>query len=151
MVDLKPKYPKQKNIGTEVPNTKNLESPRKKGTDPKLIKIPKACKNLALEKFVTSSHEDPIEGELDYITDGDSTADEFVQLKEGIQWVQIDLEKLIHYMQYTFGITLCNHVSIMTPSFKYLMMKILSRASPLSLTMTMIIHHQWGVVKQKTI
>ena len=93
MVELKPEYPKPRAKGTEVPKTPNLEASRKKGTAPALIKIPKGCKNVAAEKFVSSSDEDPIEGDLDMITDEDAEASEFVQLKEGLQWVQIDLEK----------------------------------------------------------
>jgi hypothetical protein len=44
---------------------------------------------------VTSSDDKPIIGALDLITDGDKDAGEgyFVELLDGLQWVQIDMEK----------------------------------------------------------
>lgn len=48
---------------------------------------------LSAGKPVTGSDDFPIIGELAYITDGDKEADEgyFVELLDGLQWVQIDL------------------------------------------------------------
>jgi hypothetical protein len=56
--------------------------------------VPIGTTNLARGKRVTSSDSDPIIGRLDYITDGDKSADEgsWVELMPGKQWVQIDLE-----------------------------------------------------------
>jgi len=49
---------------------------------------------LSAGKPVTGSDDFPIIGELEYITDGDKEAGEgyFVELMDGLQWVQIDLE-----------------------------------------------------------
>jgi len=57
--------------------------------------VPKEAVLLSKGKKVTSSDKDPIIGTLDLITDGDKQAGEgyFVELLEGPQWVQIDLEK----------------------------------------------------------
>ncbi len=50
---------------------------------------------LSKGKKVTSSDENPIIGDLSLITDGEKEAGEgyFVELLDGSQWVQIDLEK----------------------------------------------------------
>jgi hypothetical protein len=50
---------------------------------------------LSKGKPVTSSDDAPIIGELSLITDGEKDAGEgyFVELLDGLQWVQIDLEK----------------------------------------------------------
>jgi hypothetical protein len=57
--------------------------------------VPKGTVLLSKGKKVTSSDANPIIGSLDLITDGDKQAGEgyFVELMEGPQWVQIDLEK----------------------------------------------------------
>ncbi|KAB2642493.1 MAG: hypothetical protein DVB26_02395 [Verrucomicrobia bacterium] len=57
--------------------------------------VPKDAVLLSKGKKVTGSGEEPIIGELKLITDGDKQAGEgyFVELEEGPQWVQIDLEK----------------------------------------------------------
>ena len=57
--------------------------------------VPKDAVLLSKGKKVTSSDKDPIIGTLDLITDGDKQAGEgyFVELLEGPQWVQLDLEK----------------------------------------------------------
>ena len=50
---------------------------------------------LSKGKKVTSSDDNPIIGDLSLITDGEKEAGEgyFVELLDGTQWVQIDLEK----------------------------------------------------------
>jgi hypothetical protein len=50
---------------------------------------------LSKGKKVTGSDDNPIIGTLDLITDGDKDAGEgyFVELLDGLQWVQIELEK----------------------------------------------------------
>ena len=94
MVDLEVEYPEKLVKGTEVPKKiPNLEKPRAKDTAPALIRIPDGCENLAEEKEVTGSDEDPSIGDLDYLVDGDADGNEYVQFKEGLQWVQIDLEE----------------------------------------------------------
>lgn len=57
------------------------------------VKIPKGCRNLADGKSVSASDENPIVGELTYLTDGDKDGDEGyeVELAPGTQWIQIDL------------------------------------------------------------
>jgi len=72
----------------------NLEKPRGKPRPPFLA--PADVKNVALNKAVTGSDEDPIIGELDCITDGEvSGADgTYVDLSFGTQYVHIDLEGL---------------------------------------------------------
>jgi hypothetical protein len=57
--------------------------------------VPAGTTLLSKEKKVTSSDDNPIIGNLDLITDGDKDAGEgyFVELLDGLQWVQIDLEK----------------------------------------------------------
>lgn len=57
--------------------------------------VPKGTVPLSLGKPVSSSDGDPIIGSLDLVTDGEKEAGEgyFVELLDGLQWVQIDLEK----------------------------------------------------------
>jgi len=62
---------------------------------PPTIYAPAEAENIALDKEVTSSDDFPIIGDLYYITDGDKESEEgyFVELAQGQQWVQIDLEE----------------------------------------------------------
>jgi hypothetical protein len=57
--------------------------------------VPEGTTLLSKGKKVTSSDTDPIIGSLDLVTDGDKQAGEgyFVELLDGLHWVQIDLEK----------------------------------------------------------
>ena len=85
-------YPAPFLIGTPVQvNLSHLEDA---GTSAPIIMAPKGTMNIAKDKEVTSSDDFPIIGELEYITDGDKEAGEgyFVELMDGAQWVQIDLE-----------------------------------------------------------
>lgn len=56
---------------------------------------PEGTINVAKGKKVTSSVPNPITGTLDMIVDGNKEAvdDALVELRRGLQWVQIDLEK----------------------------------------------------------
>lgn len=56
---------------------------------------PKGTSNLAKRKPVTSSDKEPAIGRVDQITDGDKEATDgsYVELKPGVQWVQVDLER----------------------------------------------------------
>jgi len=56
---------------------------------------PKGTRLLSLEKPVTASDDDPIVGELEYVTNGDKrgTDDTGVEFGPMRQWVQIDLEQ----------------------------------------------------------
>lgn len=71
----------------------NLEPESYKDRDP--FFAPPGVTNVALEKKVTSSFEDPMVGELEQVTDGDKNyaKSSLVELGTGAQWVQIDLEK----------------------------------------------------------
>ena len=89
---LEIEVPKANIIGTPAPiKSMNLEP---KAPRPK-IEVPDGVTNVALGKPVTSSDDFPLIGELEYVTDGDKTAAEgtAVELMNGLQWVQIDLEK----------------------------------------------------------
>jgi len=57
--------------------------------------VPAGTVLLSKSKPVTSSDSEPIIGSLDLVTDGDKDAGEgyFVELLDGLQWIQIDLEK----------------------------------------------------------
>jgi hypothetical protein len=59
------------------------------------LMVPEGTELLSKGKPVTSSDDAPIIGSLDLITDGDKDAGEgyFVELLDGLQWVQIDLEQ----------------------------------------------------------
>lgn len=59
------------------------------------LSVPEGTVLISKGKKVTSSDDFPIIGELELITDGEKDAGEgyFVELMDGLQWVQIDLEK----------------------------------------------------------
>ncbi len=91
-VPLKLELPKPFFVGTPTPvQLPNLERPRV-GKRPDFL-VPAGVVNLAAGKSVTSSDEQPVIGELSYLTDGDKTGGDgtFVELGPGRQWVQIDL------------------------------------------------------------
>lgn len=90
---LKLEVPPAQLMGTPVPiKINNLEEKASKAA---VLDVPEGVKNVASGKKVTSSDDFPIIGDLECITDGDKEAGEgsYVQLAEGKQWVQIDLEK----------------------------------------------------------
>ncbi|MBT8045375.1 MAG: hypothetical protein KJO79_10530, partial [Verrucomicrobiae bacterium] len=92
-VQLETELPKEKIEGSPAPkNIPNLVPRPKKFP---VFNVPEGSVNIAKGKKVTSSDDYPILGELPLITDGDKEADEgcFVELIDGKQWVQIDLEK----------------------------------------------------------
>ena len=92
LVDLELELPEPRFKGTPVPvKLPNLEKPR--NAPRPVMKVPKGCENVAVDKVVSSSDENPVIGELDLITDDDADAREYVELKPGLQWVQIDLEE----------------------------------------------------------
>jgi hypothetical protein len=61
--------------------------------DLKPLMVPEGTTNLALKKKVTSSDENPILGELSYVTDGvkEGSEEAYLEIAPGLQWVQIDL------------------------------------------------------------
>ena len=79
--------------GTPLPiKVKNLvQAPKKAPT----LNVPDGTVLLSKDKEVTGSDDFPIIGDLSYITDGDKQGGEgyFVELMDGLQWVQIDLEE----------------------------------------------------------
>lgn len=90
-VSLKTEIPPEVIEGTPQPvKVPNLEP------DPKsapTLTVPEGTALLSAGKTVTGSDDFPIIGELDYLTDGDKEGGEgyFVELMDGLQWVQIDL------------------------------------------------------------
>lgn len=92
LVELKIELPPVALVGTPQPIRVPAEQLAPAKAEP--VKIPKGCKNIALGKSVSASDENPIVGELDYLTDGDRDGDEGyeVELAPGLQWIQIDLE-----------------------------------------------------------
>ena len=93
-VPLNTQLPKPLFVGTPVPlNVPNLEPPLK-GKRPDFY-VPAGTVNLAKNKKVTASDNNPVVGTLDLVNDGDKAGDEgsWVELGPGKQWVQIDLAK----------------------------------------------------------
>jgi len=91
---LKTQLPRPLFVGTPVPlNVPNLEPPTK-GKRPDFL-VPAGTVNLARNKKVTASDNNPIVGTLDMIVDGDKDGNEgsWVELGPGKQWAQIDLAK----------------------------------------------------------
>ena len=86
------------NIPTEIiegtPQPIKVANLEKAPTKAPTLQVPAATKLLSAGKPVTGSDDFPIIGELAYLTDGDKDAGEgyFVELMDGLQWVQIDLE-----------------------------------------------------------
>ena len=94
LVPLKIELPLPMFRGTpkHIKFTANMEKPSGKPRPPFLA--PPGTTNVALEKEVTSSDDEPIVGELEQVTDGDKKGSDgsYVELGPGRQWVQIDLE-----------------------------------------------------------
>ncbi len=92
-VSLTTQLPPELIEGTPQPiKVPNLElAPQKAPT----VLVPKDTVLLSYGMTVTASDDFPIIGELEYITDGDKDAGEgyFVELMDGLQWIQIDLQK----------------------------------------------------------
>lgn len=92
-IDLKLPKPVFKGTPKNAPPGANLEEPRKGPRPP--FPAPKGVTNVALNKLVRSSDEEPIIGEIAFVTDGnkDATEGSYVELGPGAQYVQIDLKK----------------------------------------------------------
>jgi len=94
MEPIKIELPKPMFVGTPQDiKVQNLEKPLGKPRPPFLA--PAGTTNLAKGKPVKSSDEEPIIGEIDFITDGDKEAADgsYVELGPFVQHVTIDLEK----------------------------------------------------------
>ena len=76
-------------VPVSLPNLDQYKGPQKE------IQVPDGVSNIALKKTVTSSDDFPMIGELTLITDGNKDGAEgcYVELMDGVQWVQIDLGK----------------------------------------------------------
>ena len=97
-VALEIEFPPELIEGTPKPiDVPNLQAAPKKAPE---FLVPEGTELLSKGKAVTSSDDAPIIGDLTLITDGDKDAGEgyFVELLDGLQWVQIDLgaESTIH-------------------------------------------------------
>ncbi len=93
LVPFKIDLPKPMFVGTpQDTKVANLEKPLGHARPDFLA--PPGTKNVALGKPVTSSDEEPIIGEIDYITDGDMEAADgsYVELGPFVQHVTVDLE-----------------------------------------------------------
>jgi hypothetical protein len=93
-VVLKTQLPPPLFVGTPVPlHVTNLEPPTR-GKRPDFY-VPAGTINLAKNKKVTASDNNPNVGTLDMAVDGDKDGNEgsWVELGPGKQWVQIDLAK----------------------------------------------------------
>lgn len=92
MVPIPIKIPKPMFVGTpQNMNVPKLIKPLGKPRPPFLA--PAGTKNVAFEKPVSGSDEEPIIGELDMITDGDKEAADgsYVELGPFLQYITIDL------------------------------------------------------------
>jgi len=95
LVPFEMELPKPMFVGTpQDTKVPNLEKPLGHSRPPFLA--PPGTENLALGKPVTSSDEEPIIGEIDYITDGDMEAADgsYVELGPFVQHVTVDLEAM---------------------------------------------------------
>src|SRR5262249_35778083 len=83
--------PTLKGTPDDLPKGPNIEPPPEKPRPPLLA--PKGAMNVALNKKVTSSDKRPMTGQLSQITDGKKEAfdDQVVEMRRGVQWVQVDL------------------------------------------------------------
>lgn len=92
MTPLTTEIPQELIEGTPQPvKVPNLEAAP---TSAPVLMVPEGTTLLSAGKPVTASDDFTLIGELDYITDGDKEAGEgyFVEVMDGLQWVQIDLE-----------------------------------------------------------
>ena len=72
--------------------TEHIEPPSETNRPPVLM-VPPGTANLALHKRVTCSDHNPSAGSPELVTNGDKEPadDSFLQMRRGLQWVQIDL------------------------------------------------------------
>jgi hypothetical protein len=95
MVPIEIVLPKPMFVGTpQDTKVPNLEKPLGKARPPFLA--PAGTTNVALEKPITSSDEEPIIGEIEMITDDDKEAADgsYVELGPFVQHITIDLEAM---------------------------------------------------------
>ena len=92
MKPLKLVLPELRQEGTPVPVVLPNIDPNRMGANP-AVSVPEGVANIALGKHVTASDDFPLVGEVSMVTDGNKSAVDFVELADGLQWVQIDLGK----------------------------------------------------------
>jgi len=93
MMALVTEIPPEVLEGTPMPiNVPNLEPA---ASSAPTMQVPEGTVLVSLGKPVTSSDDFPIIGQLEMITDGEKDGGEgfYVELMDGLQWVQIDLEE----------------------------------------------------------
>jgi hypothetical protein len=91
-VELKLELPKPMFVGTPRNiRSPNLEKITGKRRGP--FYVPAGTELLSLEKPVAASDNEPVIGELEFVTDGEKSGEEgyYVELGPLVQWVQIDL------------------------------------------------------------
>jgi hypothetical protein len=92
-LDIKLPIPAFMGTPTDIPESEHIEKPSDKPRPPFLA--PKGTRNLALQKKVTLSDTNPINGTPELITDGNKEAgdENVLEMRRRLQWAQIDLEK----------------------------------------------------------
>jgi len=92
LVELKIELPKPMFVGTPK-HIKSANLEKVTGRKRKPFMAPAGLTNVAADKDVTASDDEPVIGELEMITDGDKEGAEgsFVEFGPDVQWVQVDL------------------------------------------------------------
>jgi hypothetical protein len=91
-LDIKLPIPAFMGTPTDIPMTDHIEKPSDKPRPPFLA--PKGTKLISVNKPVTSSDKNPINGSPELVTDGNKEAGDsnVLELHRKLQWVQIDME-----------------------------------------------------------
>jgi hypothetical protein len=91
-LDIKLPIPAFMGTPTDIPMTEHIEKPSDKPRPP--FMAPKGTKLISVDKPVSSSDKNPINGSPELVTDGNKEAGDsnVLELHRKSQWVQIDLE-----------------------------------------------------------
>jgi hypothetical protein len=91
-LDIRTPVPALKGTPTDIPESEHIEKPSESPRPPFLA--PRGTKNVALNKRVTLSDPNPINGSAELVTDGNKEVgdENLLELRRRLQWVQIDLE-----------------------------------------------------------
>ncbi|MHC4266184.1 MAG: hypothetical protein ACYSUK_09660, partial [Planctomycetota bacterium] len=96
MIPLETELPKPMFVGTptNILGVTNLEETRPQGTPRPTLYVPEGTTNIAFNKSISATDEQPIIGTLELITDGDKEAMDgsYVELAPFRQQITIDLE-----------------------------------------------------------
>jgi hypothetical protein len=92
-LDIQTPIPAFMGTPTDIPESEHIEKPSDKPRPPFLA--PLGTKNVALNKRVTLSDPNPINGSAELVTDGNKEAgdENVLELRRRLQWVQIDLDQ----------------------------------------------------------